>query len=36
MIGGGSMDGGFVAETRVSGRDLAIVLNRYNKEASRS
>lgn len=36
MLGGGSMDGGFIAETRVSGRDLSIVLNRYNKEAQRS
>jgi hypothetical protein len=34
---GGSADGsGFIAETRVSGRDLSIVLNRYNKEANRT
>lgn len=36
MLGGTADGGGFVAETRVSGRDLAIVLNRYNKEASRT
>jgi len=33
MNGGG--EGGYIAETRVSGRDLAIVLNRYNKDAKR-
>jgi 16S rRNA G966 N2-methylase RsmD len=31
----GSQDGGFIAETRISGRDLAIVLNRYNKDLQR-
>lgn len=36
MIGGNSESSGYIAETRVSGRDLAIVLNRYNKEASRT
>jgi hypothetical protein len=36
MIGGnGSQEGGFIAETRISGRDLAIVLNRYNKDLQR-
>jgi hypothetical protein len=36
MINGtGGGEGGYIAETRVSGRDLAIVLNRYNKDAQR-
>ena len=36
LISGGNGDsGGFVAETRISGRDLAIVLNRYNKDLQR-
>jgi hypothetical protein len=36
LIGGnGKEDGGFIAETRISGRDLAIVLNRYNKDNAR-
>lgn len=35
MIGSTSEMGGFVAETRVSGRDLALVLSRYNKDAQR-
>jgi hypothetical protein len=36
LIGGnGSQEGGFIAETRISGRDLAIVLNRYNKDNAR-
>ena len=36
LIGGGNGDsGGFIAETRISGRDLAIVLNRYNKDLQR-
>ena len=35
MIGSTSEMGGFVAETRISGRDLALVLSRYNKDAQR-
>jgi hypothetical protein len=36
MLGGmGSGENGFIAETRVSGRDLALVLSRYNKDAQR-
>lgn len=36
MLGGmGTGDNGFIAETRVSGRDLALVLSRYNKDAQR-
>ena len=35
LIGGSQDSGGFVAETRISGRDLAIVLNRYNKDLQR-
>jgi hypothetical protein len=31
----GGSDNGFIAETRISGRDLAIVLNRYNKDLQR-
>ena len=33
-LGGGSNDG-YIAETRVSGRDLSIVLSRYNNDAKR-
>ena len=37
IIGGGmGQDGGFIAETRVSGRDLALVLTRYNKDKTRA
>jgi hypothetical protein len=36
MLGGSADGSGFIAETRVSGRDLSIVLNRYNKEANRT
>lgn len=35
LIGGNNNDGGFIAETRISGRDLAIILNRYNKDLQR-
>ena len=36
IIGGGmGQDGGYIAETRVSGRDLALVLSRYEKDRSR-
>ena len=36
MIGGGmGQEGGFIAETRVSGRDLALVLSRYEKDRTR-
>src|SRR6056300_1750097 len=36
MIGGGmSENGGYIAETRVSGRDLALVLSRYEKDRTR-
>ncbi len=35
MIGGTADGGNFIAETRVSGRDLALVLSRYNKDAQR-
>lgn len=31
----GNGDNGFIAETRISGRDLAIVLNRYNTDSKR-
>jgi len=36
MIGGGMAEGGYIAETRVSGRDLALVLTRYNNDKQRS
>ena len=32
---GGNGNSGYIAETRVSGRDLAIVLNRYNQDSKR-
>ena len=32
MIGGGMSEGGYIAETKVSGRDLALVLSRYEKD----
>ena len=32
---GGNGNDGYIAETRVSGRDLAIVLNRYNQDSKR-
>lgn len=35
LIGSNGSEDGFIAETRVSGRDLAIVLNRYNKDLQR-
>jgi hypothetical protein len=35
LIGGRGDGDGFIAETRISGRDLAIVLNRYNKDNAR-
>lgn len=35
IIGGSDNSTGFIAETRISGRDLAIVLNRYNKDLQR-
>jgi hypothetical protein len=35
LIGGRGEGDGFIAETRISGRDLAIVLNRYNKDNQR-
>jgi hypothetical protein len=35
LIGGNSDSGGFIAETRISGRDLSIVLNRFNKDNAR-
>lgn len=35
LIGGGGDGSGFIAETRISGRDLSIVLNRYNKDNAR-
>jgi hypothetical protein len=36
IIGGNNDDsGGFIAETRISGRDLSIVLNRFNKDNAR-
>ena len=35
MIGGGMSEGGYIAETRVSGRDLALVLSRYEKDRTR-
>jgi hypothetical protein len=35
IIGGGGDDSGFIAETRISGRDLSIVLNRFNKDNAR-
>jgi len=28
-------EGGYIAETRVSGRDLALVLSRYEKDRTR-
>jgi hypothetical protein len=35
IIGGKGEGDGFIAETRISGRDLAVVLNRYNKDNAR-
>jgi hypothetical protein len=35
MIGGAGNDSGYIASTHISGRDLAIVLNRYNNDYSR-
>lgn len=35
MIGGGMSEGGYIAETKVSGRDLALVLSRYEKDRTR-
>ena len=35
IIGGNGDSGGFIAETRISGRDLSIVLNRFNKDNAR-
>jgi len=35
MIGGGMGEGGYIAETKVSGRDLALVLSRYEKDRTR-
>ena len=35
IIGGSGDSGGFIAETRISGRDLSIVLNRFNKDNAR-
>lgn len=35
LIGSNGTESGFIAETRISGRDLAIVLNRYNKDLQR-
>jgi hypothetical protein len=35
LIGGNGEGSGFIAETRISGRDLSIVLNRYNKDNAR-
>jgi hypothetical protein len=35
LIGGNGDGSGFIAETRISGRDLAVVLNRYNKDNAR-
>lgn len=35
LIGGGGDSGGYVAETRISGRDLAVVLKRYERDAQR-
>jgi hypothetical protein len=35
MLGGQSEGTGYIAETRISGRDLSIVLNRYNKDNQR-
>jgi hypothetical protein len=35
IIGGSGDDSGFIAETRISGRDLSIVLNRFNKDNAR-
>ena len=35
LIGGGGDSGGYVAETRISGRDLSLVLKRYERDAAR-
>ena len=35
MIGGARNESGYIASTHISGRDLAIVLNRYNNDYSR-
>lgn len=35
IIGGKGEGDGFIAETRISGRDLSIVLNRFNKDNAR-
>ena len=35
LIGSNGANGGFVASTHISGRDLAIVLNRYNQDTKR-
>ena len=35
IIGSGGNDGGFIASTHISGRDLAIVLHRHNNDYSR-
>lgn len=35
LIGGSSDSIGYIAETRISGRDLAVVLKRYERDASR-
>jgi hypothetical protein len=35
MIGGAGNESGYIASTHISGRDLAIVLNRYNNDYSR-
>jgi hypothetical protein len=35
IIGGNGDGSGFIAETRISGRDLSIVLNRFNKDNAR-
>lgn len=35
LIGGGGDSGGYVAETRISGRDLSLVLKRYERDSAR-
>lgn len=35
MIGGAGNESGYIASTHISGRDLAIILNRYNNDYSR-
>jgi len=35
LISGGGDSGGYVAETRISGRDLSLVLKRYERDAQR-